>query len=152
MYEDFIERRFGAAKELEEWLNRNPTDTPDSGHCRAASSSFIQRSPAPDSASYGQQPSGGVAPLQFSSQTYDPQPHHRNGISTVIECDPESRWLLACARGKNRPISLSQLDVCSISSDKELFREIRKAYTSYRSTWTLSSSLRTVQSIRFVQV
>lgn len=90
-------------------------------------------------------------PLEQRSQAYDPRPH--NATHTVIRgCDTESRWLLVCAKGKKRPTTLSQLDLCATPSDKQLFTELTKAYVGLRGKWTNVLSLKKVQSIRFVQV
>lgn len=90
-------------------------------------------------------------PLEQRSQAYDPRP--QNTSHTVIGgCDTESRWLLVCAKGKKRPTTLSQLDICATPSDKVLFTELKKAYVGLRGRWTHRLSLKKVQSIRFVQV
>nr|AUW30880.1 putative transcription factor [Cladonia uncialis subsp. uncialis] len=89
-------------------------------------------------------------PLEQRSQAYDPRP--QNASHTIIGgCDTESRWLLVCAKGKKRPTTLSQLDMCATPSDKELFMELKKAYVGLRGRWTHILSLKKVQSIRFVQ-
>ena len=152
MYDDFIEQRPGAAEELEESLNKCPTGTSSSGPSHVVSNSFSPFEGATNYSAHVQQPSGTGIPTPNLPQGYDPHPPNSGRTSTVVECDPERRWLLVCAKGKKRPISLAQLDVCSTSSDKELFREVRKIYASVRSRWSQFFSLRTIQSIKFVQV
>lgn len=90
-------------------------------------------------------------PLEQRSQAYDPRPQNASH-TTIGGCDTESRWLLVCAKGKKRPTTLSQLDMCATPSDKELFMELKKAYVGLRGRWTHILSLKKVQSIRFVQV
>ena len=90
-------------------------------------------------------------PLEQRFQAYDPRPQYAS--HTVVRgCNPESRWLLVCAQGKERPTTLSQLDICATPSDKELFTELKKAYMALRGKWKHILSLKKIQSIRFVQV
>lgn len=90
-------------------------------------------------------------PLEQRSQAYDPRPQYAS--HTVVKgCDPESRWLLVCAQGKERPTTLSQLDICATPSDRELFTELKKAYMTLKGKWKHILSLKKIQSIRFVQV
>ena len=72
--------------------------------------------------------------------------------ANVIDIGPEGRWLLVCAQSRARPTSLTQLDVCSAKSDRELFSELKRAYTKLRGRIGSYFSLRAIQSIKFVQV
>ena len=90
-------------------------------------------------------------PLEQRSQIYSPRQQYASH-AVVRDYDPESRWLLVCAQGKERPATLSQLDICATPSDKELFIELRKAYMALRGKWKYILSLKKIQSIRFVQV
>lgn len=64
----------------------------------------------------------------------------------------EGRWLLVCAKIGRYATKLSHMDVCTTTSDKDLFTELRKAYIDLRSKWTRLFTLRGIKSIRFVQV
>ncbi len=152
MYDDFIECQSGAAKKLEGLLNHHPTaDSSASRYQRSATSSigFVTSSEA---GTQNQHLANANTPLQSPSQSYEPIAHRRIGTSTVINCSPESRWLLVCARVRGYPTSLSQLDVRSTVSDKELFQELRASYLNLKSKWVQKFSLKRVQHIRFVQV
>lgn len=155
LYDDFIERRPGAATELEKLLNSNIKQTPASGRGQPSrpasdrwSSSTLQSMRVFDDRSQ----TAAVKKQQTDPRAYDPRPKEGEEVTTVIDCDPESRWLLVCAKAKERPTSLSQLDVCSTSTDKELFDNLRKSYLKLKSRWSRWFSLKRVQSIQFVQV
>lgn len=152
MFDDFLERRPGAARDLEDWLNKSATagPVPDQGQRSAATtptncSSTTGNARSPRSWNVGASPDA-------SSKVYEPCPQRRAEDSISINCDPEPHWLLVCARAKDRPTSLTQLDLCCTSSDKELFQELRLSYRSLKSKSTRLFSLKKVQSIRFVQV
>jgi hypothetical protein len=152
MYDDFIERRPGAAKELEKLLNSSAKESPASSHEQVAMGSLGTNRCSDASGWELQTPLNIPNTLQPPSQVYDPYTPMRPRTDTVIDCGSESRWLLVCARGKRRPTSLSQLDICATPSDQELFTELKRAYRDLRGRWSHWVSLRTIQSIRFVQV
>ena len=81
-----------------------------------------------------------------------PDALYRQTGETVIDCDPESKWLLMCSDTKDGPTSLSPLNVCTTNTDRELFTELRSIYLGLRSKWSRWFSLRKVQAIRFIQV
>lgn len=84
--------------------------------------------------------------------SYDPRPTNARSTSTAITCWYESKWLLVCAQTWHRPTSLLHLNVCSTTSDQQLFTELRQLYVSLKKAWWHRLSLKVVQSIRYVQV
>ena len=86
------------------------------------------------------------------SNTYDPRPQFRQQQTIITNCDAEGRWLLVCAKSRKRPTSLSHLDMCTTSSDKELFTTLRDSYMAMRGKWSQRLSLKGVKRIQFVKV
>ncbi|KAL2038300.1 hypothetical protein N7G274_008949 [Stereocaulon virgatum] len=154
MYDDYIEKRPGAAEELATWLNGNVTRRPVADQNQSRShSTTTAASESSGLIHLTQQPTHlGIQSQRSSSACHDSCPHHRKEGSTTMECDPECRWLLVCARSKKRPPILSQLKVCSTHSDTQLYRELKHSYSTLRGKYTQLLSLRGVKSIRFVQV
>lgn len=86
------------------------------------------------------------------TSNYNPRPINGGHFSATISCDPECKWLLICAQPWHRPTSLLHLKLCSTTSDKQLFKDLRQPYLELRKVWWQKLSLKVVQSIRFVQV
>ena len=76
----------------------------------------------------------------------------RSQSSAVIDIDPETLWVLTCAKSRAKQTGLTQIDVCTTTSDKEYFQTLKRAYLASRSWTSRILSLTTVKSIRFVQV
>lgn len=97
-------------------------------------------------------------PPHASGPTYDPRPHHEQEAPTIIDCypatepEPEAYWLLVCAKDRNRPTQLLQMDVKTSTTDRFLFERLKAVYYGFRGRWSQKFSLRSVQYIRFVQV
>ena len=153
LFDDFFEKCPGAARDLQEYLNQEFIET-TSGSQSTASQIELQsgRGSTFDASRETQAPGFSFTEPQNQQELYDPSPRRRRDISTVVQCDPETHWLLVCAGGMNRPTSLSQLNICVSTSDKMLFRKLRGVYLGLRSRWSTWFSLRTVRSIKFVQV
>ena len=153
MYDDYIEKRPGAAEDLATRLNGNVTRRPVADQSQSRSQSTTTATSESSGLIHSTQQSTHLGiQSQRSSSSYDPCPHHRKEGSTTIECDPECRWLLVCARSKARPPILSQLNVCSTGSDVQLYKELKESYSRLKGKWTQLFSFRGVKSIRFVQV
>lgn len=152
MYDDFTELRTGAAKEYEARLYQSVRDRPIADQAAAGSQPSMASLQLERGRSPGYHSTSAQLPLQHLSNVYDPCPQERREGSTVVQCDPECRWLLVCARTQKGPTKLSHMNICSTFSDKELFRLLNKSYCSIRSSWKSLLSLRKVQSIRFVHV
>ena len=151
LYDDFIELRHGAAKELEDHLTACGR-IQSAGHDAASTGQPRQRSGSNSSS-----PTGIHAARKSSDLTQDTQlevskdsPEPKS--PAIIDIGPEGRWLLICAKTNMKPTSLTQLDVCTSSSDRELFQELKRAYTSLKSRMSRVFSLKAVKSIKFVQV
>lgn len=154
MYDDYIESRPGAAKELEKLLNKAYTSClPVPKSHSSSTSTFV---PPQRVASQPQQPQQELGnenlPLERLAQAYDPCIQHGASIPAIITCELESRWLLICAKSKTRPVGLKHFDICATSSDQQLFKELKELYTALRGKWISILSLRKVTGIRFVQV
>ena len=151
MYDDYRELRYGAAKELEGYLNSTVEQRPVPQQSeRIESANKVESG---HSASTGEHHKSRVCDMSSgSSQAYDPRTNLNQVGFTTIQCDPESRWLLVCAQARKRPTSLSQIDVCSVASDRELFTQLRRSYYSLKGKWSRLLSLRTIKGISFVQV
>lgn len=154
MYDDFIELRPGAAEKMKAAL-----DAPN--HQRSSGPDLTSSNHPSPGQSSGRVPTGGSAtPLaglpsannHLSAPPYDPRPMHSRSASTTITCGPESRWLLVCAQAWQRPASLLHLNVCSTTSDQQLFTELSELYMSLKKAWWHRLSLKAVRSIRYVQV
>ncbi|KAL9579637.1 MAG: hypothetical protein Q9212_004992 [Teloschistes hypoglaucus] len=152
LYDDYLELKPGAAALFELALN-TPSQQRPSGRYRAA--------PRQDYALSWPRGSGLPSPgplLPFSrtpnststSTTIDPNARVDQHSSATTICEQESKWLLVCARAWRRPTSLIHLNVCSTSSDQQLFTELRRSYLQTKA-WYHRFSLKVVQSIRFVQ-
>ena len=153
MYDDFHERRPGAVKELEIFLNEGvnrcagPNDIQSEADVPGNSISQAEGGGLPQQQSAKENPA--LVPL---SNTYDPRPQFRQQQTIINNCDAEGRWLLVCAKGRKRPTSLSHLDMCTTSSDKELFTTLRNSYMAMRGKWSHRLSLKGVKRIQFVKV
>ena len=154
MYDDYVESRPGAAKEFESWLNTAYATTRTGAE---GDPSYISNaSQNPSAASGSQQQQRGTLdvriPLRAPAPIYDPHIQQRNQTSTIINCVPENRWLLICAKVKNKPVGLEHFDVTSVLSDQQLFRDLKDIYHRARASWIRFLPLRTVIGIRFVRV
>ena len=153
MYDDFHERRPGAVKELERFLNEGinrctgPNDIQSEADVPGNSISQAEEGRLPQQQSAGENLA--VVPL---SHTYHPRPQFRQQQTIISNCDAEGRWLLVCAKSWKRPTSLSHLDMCTTSSDKELFTTLRNSYMAMRGKWSQRLSLKGVKKIQFVKV
>lgn len=152
MFDDFIEQRPGAAKDLEKMLNKSATagSGTSQDQIRATASaahnmSTVMGARDPQSEDVNMLPD---TPLR----SYEPFPRRRVEDSINIDSELERHWLLVCAKSKERPTSLMQLDLYCTSSDKELYQELRRTCVSLKSRLARLFSLKKVQSIRFVQV
>ena len=151
MYDDFVERRPGAAKDFEKWLNESARSYPVHGHGQEAGGSRTNLLQSAISSGH-QQAAGLELNLQTPPKAYDPRPGYRRKETTIPNCGPENRWLLVCAKARKIPIGLAHLDVCDTASDQDFFEKIRASYSKFHSKWKHWLSLKRVQEIRFVQV
>ena len=153
MYDDFQEHRPGAVKELEIFLNEGVNRCPGPNDIQSAAEVPENGISQAEEGRLPQQRSAGetlaLVPL---SHTYDPRPQFRQQQTVISNCDAEGRWLLVCAKSKKRPTSLSHLDMCTTSSDKELFTTLRNSYMAMRGKLSQRLSLKAVKKIQFVKV
>lgn len=152
MFDDYVETRPGAAGELERWLNnsyasKRPTAAggPNSSNYPIYQNSNLQsQQTTPGAVSSGFPSPVGIPP-------YQPQIQQGTQTPTIINCEPENRWLLICTSMKKRPLGLDHLNACVISSDLQLYKEIKSLYSGLRDRWARFLSLKRVIGIRFVQ-
>ncbi|KAL9630172.1 MAG: hypothetical protein Q9204_004856 [Flavoplaca sp. TL-2023a] len=154
LFDDFIETRPGAAEELRAALHTVDQQRPTSQYPVASSQSYprtttMSGSPNPNSAI----PRAGVIDYAIIPPTsiYDPQRGSGTLSSSTWVNTPESKWLLICTQAWRRPTSLLHLDLCSTTSDKQLFTDLRQTYLELRKVWWQKLSLKVIHSIRFVQ-
>ncbi|KAI4261663.1 MAG: hypothetical protein L6R42_003141 [Xanthoria sp. 1 TBL-2021] len=150
MYDDFVELRPGVAEELRLALHA-PSQQRPSGQLSTSSnhSQLVQPSGTDATANSTSQTAG--IPVPINTAPYNPRPMNGRPAATTITCGPESKWLLVCAQAWQRPISLLHLNVCSMTSDQELFTELRQLYMSLKKAWWSRLSMKVVRSIRYVQ-
>ncbi|KAJ4351897.1 uncharacterized protein N0V89_007241 [Didymosphaeria variabile] len=159
LYDDFIERRPGAARWLEGYLNRPRAHTPTSSHSRSStatsmSSVFDNASRASTlatpSSTYGGSSSWGKS---NNSSKYSPtRVKSNNPFSVSIHRPVEDSWLLTCANeGKFTP-KVVHLDVNTqrIRSDKDLAMVLREHYEHLNRRWLKWTRLRGLTTIEFV--
>ncbi|KAL8784679.1 MAG: hypothetical protein Q9195_008940 [Heterodermia aff. obscurata] len=150
LYDDFIELRHGAAKELEDHLN-------ECGRTRSADRSSASTVP-PTEQSHSNSSStleihAARESIEMKEDTQSQTSQELSELTSpaIIDIGPEGRWLLMCAKTNMKPTSLTQLDVCTSGSDRELFEALKQAYTSLKSRMSRIFSLKAVKSIKFVQ-
>jgi len=158
LHDDFVERRQGAARELEAYLNRPRTHTggtsvsPSSseGSRTFTNTSSIGGPPSSQTSwsSYGytgQVPPGG-------SSLSDTKQHGSYG-SAFFSPPPEPPWLLTCANEDREAPKLAHLDMHpqKIRWDKDLALSLRDHYFNINKRWYRTLRLRGLQTIEFVQ-
>ncbi|KAK4545580.1 hypothetical protein LTR36_002930 [Oleoguttula mirabilis] len=160
MHDDFIERRPGAAREMEAYLNRPrmhaAAGTPTSPSSSQGSRSFTN-------SSFGSMPSS-----QTSWSSYGfAQGSHPAGDGTKppgtatgglpfhmpYSALPEPPWLLTCANEDRYTPKLAHLDMAphNIRSDKDLATSLRNHYFNVNKKWWRVLKLRGLTTIEFVQ-
>ncbi|KAL8833541.1 MAG: hypothetical protein Q9176_007938 [Flavoplaca citrina] len=154
LFDDFIETRPGAAEELRAALHTVDQQRPTSQYPVASSQSYPRTTTMSGSANPNSAiPRAGVIDYAITPPTtiYDPQRGSGTLSSSTWVNIPESKWLLICTQAWRRPTSLLHLDLCSTTSDKQLFTDLHQTYLELRKVWWQKLSLKVVQSIRFVQ-
>ena len=152
LYDDYVEIRHGAAREFQTLLNATTRQRPQPASTPRSSSQsstwFTSSGPDtqiwPDGAPTG--PVSGLSRPDNSPNTY------ASSNSSVIEIGPEGKWLLVCAELQRNPPTLCQYDVRLAKSDQDVFSALKGSYTRMKGQLMRSLSLRSVTSIKFVQV
>ena len=154
MYDDFVEMRPGAAEEYQRMLNYGLTQKPttpgdqNAQPNRTSNQVAVANTHKFDARSQTRHP----AELKGENLNFNPSPKIQERNAAVIDCGLESRWLLVCAKGTKRPTCLSQIDLCSTETDRELFAKLKDTFFGLRTQWSRWFSLSKVRSIRFIQV
>ena len=153
MYDDFMELKPGAVEECQQMFKHHSrqklatSGTQDTQNTYTASLSAIANTYNMQSVSRNNFSIG----LDDPSLNLVPFPKYEQN-TTILGRDPESCWLLLCAKAKERPTCLFQMDVRSTTTDAELFTSLRNIYFGLSGRWKRWLSLSRVRSIRFVQV
>lgn len=160
LYDDFVERRPGAARLLEAYLNRPRVHTPSSPVSRSSTSTSMSSvfdnasrasTLATPSSTYGGPSSWGT---NNSASKYSPtRIKNNNPFSVSIGQPIEDSWLLTCANeGRSTP-KIVHLDVNMqrIRSDKDLAMILRGHYEYLNRQWLKWTRLRGLTTIEFVQ-
>lgn len=159
LYDDFVERRPGAGRELEAYLNR-PRARQHSGG-----------SPASPSSSQGSRAFSGSSSGTPFSQTSWTSYGYGSGSNQASPIDtktsqrpgsqgnlpfyyaPEPPWLLTCANESRYTPKLAHLDMSShkITSDRDLALALRNHYFRVNQKWYRTLKLRGLSTLEFVQ-
>ncbi|KAF2006393.1 hypothetical protein P154DRAFT_518014 [Amniculicola lignicola CBS 123094] len=160
LYDDFIERRPGAARLLEAYLNRPRAHTPTSPSGRASSSSTMSSvfssasrasTLATPASTYGGTSSWGRG---GDSAKYSPtRIRSSNPFSVRIGTYVEEQWLLTCANEGRFTPKIVHIDVNPgrIKSDKDFALAIREHYEQLNRKWLGWAKLRGLTTIEFSQ-
>ncbi|KAF2469045.1 uncharacterized protein BDR25DRAFT_289215 [Lindgomyces ingoldianus] len=160
LYDDFIERRRGAARLLEAYLNRPRAHTPTSPAGRTSTSSTMSSvfssvstasTLATPSSTYGGPSSWGKGK---ESSKYSPtRLRSTNPFSVRIPSYHEEQWLLTCANEGRFTPKIVHIDVNKgkITSDKDLALALRAHYEHLNNKWLKWAKLRGLTTIEFVQ-
>lgn len=155
-----MERRRGAARLLEAYLNRPQVHTPSSPSRSSPSSTLSSVFSSSSTAStlatpqstfnLGSSSSWG----QGDSSKYSPTRLRNNPFSVRIGSYPEPQWLLTCANEGRYTPKIVHLDVnmARIRSDKDLAMALREHYNQVNRRWFRILKLRGLTTIDFVQV
>lgn len=158
LFDDFVELRPGAARELEAYLNRPRTYTGGS----PTSPSSSQGSRSFTGSSVGGIPSANTSWSSYGFQNTSPGGEDKlkvpgtstgSSFSLPFFNQPEPPWLLTCANeGRSTP-KLAHLDMAphNIRSDKDLAMALRNHYFEINNKWWRALKLRGLATIDFVQ-
>ncbi|KAH7032355.1 hypothetical protein B0J12DRAFT_582656 [Macrophomina phaseolina] len=158
LYDDFVERRRGAARELEAYLNRPRAHTSPSSPAHSTRSSFSEPnqifsnnpsvSPSP-ATTWGSLSGDSSFPSNNSPTTL----RSNNPFSVRVSTLPPARWLLTCADEGQFTTKLSHVDVTEtrIRSDRDLAMAVRALYAHVNRAWWRVLRLRGLVSVDFVQ-
>lgn len=161
LHDDFVERRPGAARELERYLNRPRTMTASGGTPTSPSSSIASRTftnssiggPPSSQTSWSSYNFPGAGSNSYNSNTKPP--HSLTGAPTYPHYSPlpEPPWLLTCANEDRFTPKLAHLDMAphKIRSDKDLALSLREHYFHINKKWWRAFRLRGLTTIEFVQ-
>ncbi|KAI7159319.1 6-phosphogluconate dehydrogenase C-terminal domain-like protein [Hortaea werneckii] len=158
LFDDFVELRPGAARELEAYLNRPRTYTGGS----PTSPSSSQGSRSFTGSSVGGVPSANTSWSSYGFQNTSPGgedklkvPGASTGSSFGLPFfnQPEPPWLLTCANEERSVPKLAHLDMAphNIRSDKDLAMALRNHYFEINNKWWRALKLRGLATIDFVQ-
>ncbi len=153
-----MELRRGAAGLLQRNLNSHVRHNPGHGPIEPPTSRSLPAARHPAARARGREDQDSIRSLQHAPASNIPQlqplkvTQPLKVSSNVIDIGPEGRWLLVCAGPRQHPPILCQFDVCSAKSDREVFASLKEFYTNMKGRLIHHVSMRTVRSIRFVQV
>ncbi|KAH7120863.1 hypothetical protein B0J11DRAFT_532793 [Dendryphion nanum] len=161
LYDDFIERRPGAARLLEAYLNRPRTHTPTISPTGRTSTSSTMSSVfssvstastlATPASTYGGPSSWGRT---GNSSKFSPtRIRSNNPFSVRIGSYVEEQWLLTCANEGRFTPKIVHIDVneAKVKSDKDLALALRGHYEQLNHRWLKWARLRGLTTIEFVQ-
>ncbi len=161
LFDDFIENRPGAARLLEQHLNRPRQHA--GGMSGGSSSSSTPSSPSGSSlrtqaSTAATSIDPGDIPLQRPLSSRNPHTTmlSAKGSSMTLDTGPflEQLWILACAERDKFTTKLVHLDATSqkVKSDMELARLIKEQYSQLRPGWRQFLRPRGLSTIQFIQV
>ncbi|KAF2124379.1 hypothetical protein P153DRAFT_390417 [Dothidotthia symphoricarpi CBS 119687] len=159
LYDDFIERRPGAARLLEAYLNRPQAHVSSPSSRSSTATSMFSVFDTTSRASTLATPSstyGGSSPWGRSDGTSKPTPPRlstSSPFSVRIGSYAEESWLLTCANEGRFTPKIVHLDVneARIRSDRDLALVLREHYDQINRRWLSWARLRSLTTIEFVQ-
>ena len=153
LYDDFHEVRPGAAKRLEQRLNKDNVlrqrDSPDQG--TVAGSVNSSRSALNRILSSTWLPWNSLPETSPSLPVHEKQNQLSQQSQPPVPRRPENLFLLLCIPHRKYATKLVHMDVCTLRSDQVFFPKLKSHYHEIRGRWSSFFSLRTLKSIRFVQ-
>jgi len=147
-----VELRRGAAEELQRTLNGHVRHKPGDGTVENSAYQGSAADRCPAARVRGRPDQDSISPLQHAPTFSINQVQQVKASSNVIEIGPEGRWLLVCAGQRQTLPTLRQFDVCSATSDREVFAGLKDFYSNKKGRFIHQVSMRTVRSIEYVQV
>lgn len=167
LHDDFIEKRPGAARALEAYLNR------PKGGGLAPQNTYVQKGSSPTTAgsspgnqsfgsSFGAPPSsqtsfsnGSFPNASWSNGNESKMQHTWSSMPSQLPFSPtyEPPWLLTCAMEDRFTPKVTHLDMSrhKIHSDKDLANSLREHYFNVNKKWYKGLRLRGLSTIEFVQ-
>ncbi|GKU07507.1 unnamed protein product [Fusarium langsethiae] len=154
-YDDYLERRAGAAEELRillkdyEEMNIELVDSTGSTSAKTSMANFISIIKAAFPISYLKKTSGKL-PIFNQRKRFD-EACQTSSATVTSAVDPKHRFLLVCAPFEKQVSKAHQPDICKIHSDRDFFHALRYNYSDSRGAFRWRW-LRRVSSIDFVKV
>ena len=159
LYDDFQEVQPGAAAKLEQELNRHGSAAQDGAGNKGAAVHGSSGASSGSGASWLGTIMGTISHLKGSKRDQSPSlPLHKGQNGQLQTSDspnsqvpPQQIFLLLCIPYRKYGTKLIHMDIATIQSDQDMFRELKNHYSAIRGRMTFLLSLQKLKCIRFVQ-